>query len=552
MSTTLRHLTVQERAYLAHAPVSGTEPVRLQDLAGLIPPATPAAVPWANITGRTAGVLAVVDPWLIDGEVIEWEEGLGTRQPVLRLAPSGGLTTGPAGLGVDLERVAPVDHTHWQFHDPLTVADTPSVALTLAGQALSAAVRRRPLGGLVEEADGLGVDFGTGANQVARGDHTHSGTGHPAATGATSNSLALVVDYTAQVIYGAVRRAANPPGGIEILETADGLYVPAGPSGTQAALGNHTHGTASLTQPGFLSAADYQLLRDLEAVSYIKRPETEAITTWHQEAPLDPSGTLPGIRQWSRPVRLRAATATARTGTIPGATQLGLFWEGMDTGKRLTLATGTAGQEVSATVSLLEVAVPPNTPLRWQVVSGPALSADQHRMADIALQYDMETEPAWRINCGGPTAYPWLAERLSAGASPTSTFSLVDTSGVSDPAPAALYQTCQGRVDGLPLVYSLTHLVGERLYRVRLHWADIGLGGSPGQCVMDVRLAGGTTETVDGVDVYLAAPGVNRAYLLERIVQAHEDGTLEVRLTPAPGTQRAFLNALEVLPYTPP
>lgn len=65
-------------------------------------------------------------------------------------------------------------------HAAVTKLDTTSVTLTLAGQQISAAVRLKSAsftateGQVLATADGLVVVLGTGANQAAAGNHTHS------------------------------------------------------------------------------------------------------------------------------------------------------------------------------------------------------------------------------------------------------------------------------------------------------------------------------------------------------------------------------------------
>jgi hypothetical protein len=109
-----------------------------------------------------------------------------------------GTGTGQPALG---------NHTHAQLHDALTTQDGQSIGFSLTNQLLSAELRLRSGSGMTVTPSGTGVDFGAGTNQAARGDHTHTLLHNPL-TAANSNSLALTVDAN-QVLSGTVRRKSG-------------------------------------------------------------------------------------------------------------------------------------------------------------------------------------------------------------------------------------------------------------------------------------------------------------------------------------------------------
>jgi hypothetical protein len=227
-----------------------------------------------------------------------------------------GISVTAAGVAVDFTAVAAFGHTHsdattiaagfmsaadkekldalstGDFHDALTIgAGNKSLALSLSGQILTGEVKLAAASGLLIPADGLKVEFGTGVNQVARGNHTHSND-HAAVTLDTqTNSLTLVL--TGQAIKGDVRLKAN--GGI--LVDANGLYLSLGTGATQAAAGNHTHSAATDVADGFMSAADKAKLDGL---------------TGTYESPLTFSNTT--SVEFSRDVNTVTAAAKVTTG----------------------------------------------------------------------------------------------------------------------------------------------------------------------------------------------------------------------------------------------
>lgn len=556
MSATLQEVVAQ-RVYVAHGPISGTEVVRRTDLpsllaqSGTLPAHTHA---WADIaaTTRDPGVRDLVAAYLDPGDVIRWDDTTpAKRKPVLVLKNGGALLQGGSGLQVDLGpqagKAAAGDHSHDDLHPALTVADPQTLTLNLDGQQLSAEVRYPAGSGLAQDASGLHLDFGTGHNQVARGDHEHSGTTHPRVSASGSATLDLYCDQAAQVVSGTVRRSLNPVIGIPLSVDADGLYVATGSGTRHAATGDHTHATATASVAGFLSSQDYQLLRALEAAAAVTGQGAELLAGWRAETVPAAGSLLPGVRKWSRGVRILSMRATAVCGATPALSDLRLQWDGATTAQGLSLQTGTPGAEVTAESTLAGFVVPPNTPVRITVAAAAAAANNRHAQLDLSVNYEMAEDPQWKINCGGPVLYPWLAERGSNGGTNASTGGAIVLAGLTDPAPESVYQSARGRTDGNSLIYTLSGLVPRAPYRIRLHWADISFGLAAGMVVMNVTATSATAATLTSFDPYVAAPGANRGVIRELDITTTTSGTVEIQLNPTGGSTRAFLNGIEAV-----
>ncbi len=79
------------------------------------------------------------------------------------------------------------------------------------------------------------------------------------------------------------------------------------------------------------------------------------------------------------------------------------------------------------------------------------------------------------IDSGGPAAGDFVADTDVSGGGTTSRGDLIDTSGVTDPAPQAVYQTVRyGN-----FTYTIPNLTPGGTYRVRLHFAEL-FGNNPG------------------------------------------------------------------------
>uniref|UniRef100_UPI002ACC0580 malectin domain-containing carbohydrate-binding protein n=1 Tax=Thermogemmatispora sp. TaxID=1968838 RepID=UPI002ACC0580 len=75
---------------------------------------------------------------------------------------------------------------------------------------------------------------------------------------------------------------------------------------------------------------------------------------------------------------------------------------------------------------------------------------------------------AIQINAGGPAISPFVADTDFSGGGTSSTSATVDTSGLSYPAPQAVYQTA--RLGNFS--YTIPNLTPGANYTVRLHFAE--------------------------------------------------------------------------------
>src|SRR5829696_10369560 len=98
------------------------------------------------------------------------------------------------------------------------------------------------------------------------------------------------------------------------------------------------------------------------------------------------------------------------------------------------------------------------------------------------------------MNLGGGAAGTFAADTTSAGGSTYATTAPIDTSGVAQPAPQAVYQTA--RVGDFTI--TIAGLSPGAAYVVRLHFAEL-YWSQPGQRVFDVAVNGSTA--LPGFDI---------------------------------------------------
>lgn len=150
-----------------------------------------------------------------------------------------------------------------------------------------------------------------------------------------------------------------------------------------------------------------------------------------------------------------------------------------------------------------------------------------------------ETPPLHlRINAGGEAVGEWDAQQYSDGASyPFG--GTHDVSGVTDPAPNEVYQTCRHQA---PTYNIPASVVPNGTYTVRLHFSDGR--GSLGDRAMDIVIEGQTVLT--GFDIVADAGGQNIAVVKEYTVTVSDGDGLTIAIQEGSGND-AFVNGIEVI-----
>ena len=120
----------------------------------------------------------------------------------------------------------------------------------------------------------------------------------------------------------------------------------------------------------------------------------------------------------------------------------------------------------------------------------------------------------------------------------------IDVSGVSDPAPQAVYQTCRsGGYSGDPLCYVLGNLIGGASYTVRLHFAD-AWDSNVGQRQFDLSVNG--TQVLTNFDIVAAAGGKDKAVVETFPATADGNGQITVSFWQG-AADLPLVNGIEVL-----
>lgn len=149
----------------------------------------------------------------------------------------------------------------------------------------------------------------------------------------------------------------------------------------------------------------------------------------------------------------------------------------------------------------------------------------------------------YRINCGSSSAVsPFTADQYASGGTQRTVTNNVTTSGVTSPAPIAVYQS--ERYGNL--TYTLPSLIASSAYRVRLHFAEL-YQTATGKRKFDVAING--TTVLSSLDIYATTGGTYRALVKEFNTTASASGQIAIKLTTV--TDNATISGIEIIQTAP-
>lgn len=143
------------------------------------------------------------------------------------------------------------------------------------------------------------------------------------------------------------------------------------------------------------------------------------------------------------------------------------------------------------------------------------------------------------INAGGSAAGSFVADTgYNQGNTYSDTSTSINTSGVSNPAPQSVYQTCRWYSS---FTYTLTGLQAGKSYTLQLDWAELSFQAR-GQRVFNVAVNG--SSVLSNFDVYATA-GYKTALAKQFAVTANSNGQVVIAFTQA-GADNPFINGIEL------
>jgi hypothetical protein len=147
----------------------------------------------------------------------------------------------------------------------------------------------------------------------------------------------------------------------------------------------------------------------------------------------------------------------------------------------------------------------------------------------------------YQANSGGGKASPFMGDAFYSGGTAGSTSAAIDTSGVTNPAPQAVYQTERWNNN----TYTFPNLIAGTSYKVRLHFAEIYYNAT-GIRVFNVFING--TQVLANFDIFAAMGAMNKATVREFTATANGSGQIIIQYSNIAGKDNAKSSGIEILP----
>ena len=142
------------------------------------------------------------------------------------------------------------------------------------------------------------------------------------------------------------------------------------------------------------------------------------------------------------------------------------------------------------------------------------------------------------INAGGSAVAPFSADSDFTGGSTAASSNTINTSGVSNPAPQAVYQS--NRYGNFS--YAVPGLTANKTYTVRLHFAET-YWTAAGQRIFNVSING--KQVLSNFDIIAAAGAANKATVQQFTTTADSTGKITIQFTTV--KDNAQVNGIEIL-----
>jgi uncharacterized protein involved in high-affinity Fe2+ transport len=145
--------------------------------------------------------------------------------------------------------------------------------------------------------------------------------------------------------------------------------------------------------------------------------------------------------------------------------------------------------------------------------------------------------PVIQIDCGGAASGAWVADTDFTGGTAVTSTNAITTSGVTNPAPQAVYQSNRYNAP----TYTIGGLTAGTSYTVRLHFAET-YWTAAGQREFDVSING--TQVLTNFDIFATAGGENIATVKQFTATANSSGQIVITSTNV--VDNAQFNGIEV------
>jgi Malectin domain/Fibronectin type III domain len=224
-----------------------------------------------------------------------------------------------------------------------------------------------------------------------------------------------------------------------------------------------------------------------------------------------------------------ALTWTAST----GATSYSIY-RGTASGGEGATPVGTATSN-----SFTDTGLANGTTYYYTITASNSAGTSAHSSEVHATPTTTSPPPGVQINAGGPAALPFVADKDFTGGSTASVTHAITTTGVTNPAPQAVYQS--NRYGNF--TYTIPGLTAGSSYTVRLHFAE-EYWTTTGSRIFNVLING--TQVLSSFDILATAGGEYKAVVEQFTATASSTGTITIQFVTV--KDNAQVNGIEILP----
>jgi len=363
---------------------------------------------------------------------------------------------------------------------------------------------------------------------------------------AAGQNKALVREFNAtsnasgQIVVAFSQGGADNPS-VAAIEIVAPSSVPAAPTGLTASAGN---GQVSLSWTASSGATSYNVYRGtaagaenatpivtgLTGTGYTDSGLTNGTTYYYKVAAVNLAGTSAQSAEASaKPVVAVPAAPTGLTANA-GNAQVSLSWTASSGATSYSVYRGTSagGESATAIVTGLTGTSYTNTGLtngtayyyKVAAVNASGTSA-QSNEASATPNSVSSNAPVVRINAGGSAVSPFSADAYSDSGSVFSSTASISVAGVTNAAPAAVYQDVRWNT---AFTYTIPGLSAGTSYVVRLHFVELTWTAAA-QRQFNVAINGSTV--LSNFDIFAAA-GQNIAVEREFNATANASGQIVI------------------------
>lgn len=334
---------------------------------------------------------------------------------------------------------------------------------------------------------------------------------------------------------------------------------PAAPASLSATPGNNQVALSWAASAGATSYNVYSSLKNggpyatvatVSATSYTDTGLTNGVTYYYVVTALNASGESGNSPQASATPSLSPPAAPSNLTASAGNLEVMLNWSASSGAASYNLKRGmvTGGPYALVASGITATSYTDNGVINgttyYYVVTGVNGGGESPNSNQASATPAAAPNPVLEVNSGGGIAGTFATDTGFSGGQAASTTAAINLSGVSYPAPQAVYQTWRTGVKKSPnFSYTLSGLTAGTTYSLRLHFSENSVSKS-GARKFDVTVNG--VKVLSAFDVFASAGGKNTAVVKAFTTTANPGGQIVVSFTAVTAAQPPIINGLEV------